>query len=106
MASKSEREKCYLARDSYFKCLDAHNIVSSRQPTEHELLLSEANPFVRQMAKKLREEQERNPDLISKEKPALPVECENLRKEFVGSCIPSWVCQQSISCYWLVDDII
>jgi cytochrome c oxidase assembly factor 6 len=91
MITKEDRQQCWNARDSYFACLDRHNIISSRQPSTQELMRSSNNPFHRSMDKlpvKAEEDPHGN-TMISKK--GLPAECEQLVQDFRKMCVPSWV---------------
>ena len=89
---KSTREKCYSARDAFFKCMDKHGAVSSRMPTRDQLLLSDANPFRRQLPKdfieKAQKEQQQN---VNAATTPVPDECQKLKDEFFVGCLPSWI---------------
>ncbi|KAI9012806.1 hypothetical protein BC832DRAFT_529073 [Gaertneriomyces semiglobifer] len=82
--TKTTRAKCWAARDTYFACLDDHNLwLQGLRPQTHEeiIALDAKRPIIRS---------ESDRSLTKKEREDLYI-CRKMKEMFDQSCLPSWV---------------
>ena len=87
---KSKRQRCWTARDAYFKCLDDNGLwLNGYKPVEYEEILS-MDPTRPQM--KLPNDR----SLTKEQKKSLFV-CQKAMEFFKSECLPSWVSCSSLA---------